>query len=115
MATKQCCYPCTCCTIADYGMIQYDISFGGTYYAYVDIAQFKLDIESSPLGDIVTAAMKLKVAVAAAVPLSHPEDDELAFLFGVIFYCGPLGSSSNTLTVYADGQVSSHMYIYILA
>ena len=51
--------------------------------------------------------MKLKVVVAAAVPLSHPEHDDLAFLYGVNFYSGPLGSSSNSLTIFADGQVSS--------
>ena len=83
--------------------------YGGTYYAYADITQFKLDIKSSPIDDIVTAAMKLKVAVAAAVPLSHPEDDELAFLYGVNFYSGSLGSSSSSLTIYADGQVSVYV------
>lgn len=87
-------------------MIHYDISFGGTYYVYTDITQLNLDIESSPIGDIITAAMKLKVAVAAAVPLSHPEKDDLAFLYGVNFYSGALGSSPNTLTIFADGQVS---------
>ena len=92
---------------ADYGEIHYDISYGGTYYAYTDITQFKLDNESSPIGDIIMAAMKLKAAVAAAVPLSHPEDDDLAFLYGVNFYSGPLGSSSKTLTIFADGQVSN--------
>ena len=88
-------------------MIHYHISFGGTYYVYTDITQFKLDIESSPIGDIVVAAMKLKAAVAAAVSLSHPEQDDLAFLYGVNFYSGPLGSSSKTQTIFADGQVSS--------
>ena len=57
------------------------------------------------------AAMKLKAAVAAAVPLSHPEDDDLAFLNGVNFYSGPLGSSSKTLTIFADGQVSNYSYM----
>ena len=57
------------------------------------------------------AAMKLKVAVAAAVPLSHPEDDDLAFLYGVNFYSGPLGSSSITLTIFADDQVSNYSYM----
>ena len=70
----------------DYGVIHYHISFGGSYYVYTDITQFKLDMDSSPIDDIVTAAMKLKTAVAAAVPLSHPEHDDLAFLYGVHFY-----------------------------
>ena len=54
--------------------------------------------------------MKFKVAVAAAVPLSHPEHDDLAFLYGVSFYSGPLSSSSNSLTIFADGQVSMGLY-----
>ena len=95
---------------ADYGDVHYDISFGGTFYAYTDITQFGLDIESSPITDIVMAATKLKTAVATAVPLSHPEDNELAFLYGINFYSGSLGSSSNTLTIFADGQVSSRVY-----
>jgi len=52
-------------------------------------------------------AMKLKNSIAAAVPLSHPEHDDLAFFYGVNLYSGPLGSSSDSLTVFAEGQVSS--------
>ena len=68
-------------------------------------------MDSSPIDDIVTAAMKLKTAAAAAVPLSHPEHDDLAFLYGVCFYSGSLDSTSNSLTIYADGQVSAHGFI----
>ena len=59
------------------------------------------------------AAMKLKAAVAAAAPLSHPEDNNLAFLYGVNFYTlgHALGSSSKTLTIFADGQVSNYSYM----
>ena len=98
---------------ADYGQIHYHIGFGGTFYVYTDITQFKLDIKSSPTSDIIMAAMKLKNAIAAAVPLSHPEHDDLAYLYGVNLYSGPLGSSSDSLTVFAEGQVSSFNSSYV--
>ena len=52
--------------------------------------------------------MKLREAVAAEVTLSHPDSDDLAYFYGVIFYSGPLGSfdSIEKLCMFADGQVS---------
>ena len=88
--------------------MQYDISFGGCFYAYTNLTQFGLDITSSPIADIITAAMKLKRAIIDTVTITHPENNELAFLFGVMFYSGPLGSCSEEVCIYADGQVSCY-------
>ena len=49
--------------------------------------------------------MKLKRAITETVTLAHPENNELAFLFGVMFYSGSLGNCSEEVCVYADGQV----------
>ena len=104
-----CTYLRTYCLFTEgYGEIHYDISYGGTFYVYTDLTQFGLNFKSSPITDIITAAMKLREAVAAEVTLSHPDSDDLAYFYGVILYSGPLGSfdSIEELCMFADGQVS---------
>jgi len=83
---------------AGYGDIHYDIAYGGSYFIYTDITQFELDIHSSSASHIVSVALELKAAVAASVTLTHPVEDELAFLSAVYFYCGSLGSLSDTIS-----------------
>jgi len=92
-----------------YGEIHYDISYGGTFYVYTDITQFGLNFKS-PITDIVAAYVKLKAAVTAEVTISHPGiSDDLAFLYGVIMYTGPLDNSDcfEEICLFVDRQVSA--------
>ncbi|XP_065901033.1 trans-L-3-hydroxyproline dehydratase-like isoform X2 [Dysidea avara] len=90
-----------------YGEIHYDISYGGTFYVYCDLTQFGLNFKSSSVTDIATTAMKLRRAVAAKVTLTHHEDNDLAYFYGVIFYSGPLDNSDcfEETCIFADAQV----------
>lgn len=81
-----------------FGEICYDVAYGGSYYIYTDITQFGLDVQSSPASEIVLVAQKFIAAVAASVTLTHPEHNEFAFFSAVYFYCGSLGSLSDTIT-----------------
>lgn len=91
-----------------FGPVTLDISYGGAFYGILSAAEIGLDVEASPLGRIVEAALQLKAAAAEQIPLAHPEAPDLAFLYGIILTDGHDGSGgrpSTNICVFADGQV----------
>ena len=93
-------------TVEEYGEIHYDIGFGGTFYALADVAQFGLDLCRSPVHELVQAADALSSAVKASVTLSHPEFEDLAFLYGTILTDGREEEEETAnICVFADCQV----------
>lgn len=90
------------------GMVTADVSYGGAFYALADAAQFGLDVRTSRVRDLVDAATALTEAVRAAVPLEHPDHDDLAFLYGSILTDGrerPEEGPSRNICVFADDEV----------
>jgi trans-L-3-hydroxyproline dehydratase len=90
------------------GTIKADVSYGGAFYALADAAQFGLDVRTSRVRDLVDAATALTEAVRVAVPLSHPEHADLAFLYGSILTDGrerPAQGPSRNICVFADAEV----------
>ena len=90
------------------GPVTADVAYGGAFYALADAAQFGLDVRSSRVRDLVDAATALTEAVRAALPLSHPEHDDLAFLYGSILTDGrdqPEDGPSRNICVFADAEV----------
>jgi trans-L-3-hydroxyproline dehydratase len=90
------------------GTVSADVSYGGTFYALADAAQFGLDVRTSHVRDLVDAAAALTDVVRSAVPLSHPEHDDLAFLYGSILTDGrerPVDGPSRNICVFADAEV----------
>jgi len=64
------------------------VAYGGAFYAFADASHFGLDVRTSPTRDLVDAAWAVTEAVTAAIPLDHPDDDDLAFLYGTILTDG---------------------------
>jgi trans-L-3-hydroxyproline dehydratase len=94
--------------VPDVGTITADVSYGGAFYALADAGQFGLDVRTSRVRDLVDAATALTEAVRAAVPLHHPEHDDLAFLYGSILTDGrerPDEGPSRNICVFADAEV----------
>ncbi len=93
---------------ATYGPVTLDIGYGGAFYAVVPADQFGLDVRTSRTRDLVDAATTVSDAVKAQVPLHHPDDDDLAFLYGTILTDGrddlPEEPTAN-ICVFADSQV----------
>ena len=91
-----------------YGPVTVDIGYGGAFYAVVPANQFGLDVRISDTRDLVDAASIVTAAVKAQVPLAHPDNDDLAFLYGTILTDGE-DAFTNTPTanicVFADAQV----------
>jgi trans-L-3-hydroxyproline dehydratase len=90
------------------GTVTLDIGYGGAFYAILPAAGIGLDLKSSPLPDLVDAADRITRATAKAVRLSHPDDPDLAFLYGTILTDGRDGlgdEPSANICVFAEREV----------
>ena len=95
-------------TLGNWGKASFDIAYGGAFYALADISQFGLEFGRDPVAGFVDAADALTRAVQAEVPLSHPDADDLAFLYGSILTDGRDAWSeqpTRNVCVFADRQV----------
>lgn len=91
-----------------FGPVGLDVAYGGAFYGIVPAGELGLDLHHSPLGRIVEAALQLKAAGAGQLELSHPDDPDLAFLYGIILTDGGSGAGTEptlNVCVFADGQV----------
>jgi len=94
--------------LTPYGGVAYDIAYGGAFYALADCRQFGLEFGKSRARDFVDAATALTEHAKRAVPLSHPDADDLAFLYGTILTDGGDGSggrATRNVCVFADAEV----------
>jgi len=91
-----------------YGPVTVDIGYGGAFYAFVPADQFGLDVRTSRTRDLVDAADAVSEAVKEQIPLLHPDDPDLAFLYGTILTDGNETWSEQptaNICVFADAQV----------
>ena len=91
-----------------FGPVTLDIGYGGAFYAVLPAAELGLDLEASPLGRLVDAAMEIKEAASRSLALAHPDSDDLAFLYGTILTDGAddwTEEPTTNICVFADGQV----------
>ena len=93
--------------VPEYGTIEYDLAYGGAFYAYCDADQLGLELTPENADEIRRAGMAIKRAVADAVPIEHPREDDLSFLYGTIFRGPPENpdSDSRNVCVFANGQI----------
>lgn len=83
-----------------------DIAYGGAFYALVSAAALGMDAVSTPLAELVEAAGRLTDAIRATVPISHPDDPDLGFLYGTIVTDGaPPMLESRNVCVFAERQI----------
>jgi proline racemase len=66
------------------GPVLVDIGYGGAFYAVTGAAQFGLDVRRSPVRDLVEVADAISRAGRRQLELTHPDDPDLAFLYGTI-------------------------------
>lgn len=95
-------------TLGNWGKISFDIAYGGAFYALADAGQFGLAFGRDSVAAFVDAADALTRAVQVAIPLSHTDADDLAFLYGTILTDGRDAYSekpTQNVCVFADRQV----------
>jgi trans-L-3-hydroxyproline dehydratase len=84
-----------------------DIAFGGAFYAIVSAEALGLRVTPEQLEPLVHLAEATAAAVNDAVPVEHPLEDDLGFLYGVIFTDAPEDPAhhSRNLCVFAASEV----------
>ncbi|XP_078001070.1 trans-L-3-hydroxyproline dehydratase-like [Glandiceps talaboti] len=95
--------------VPGHGKVLVDISYGGAFYAFVSADIFGLDVSTSKVEDLKTTATAVTNAVKEQVKLEHPDNDDLAFLYGTILTDGKEEYSSEAtanVCVFADAQLA---------
>jgi proline racemase len=91
--------------VEEWGVVDFDLAFGGAYYAVVEAAPLGLG-----LGDVtrlVSVGTAIKRQINRTVTIDHPGQSDLGFLYGVIFtgVATDPHSHSRNVCVFADGEV----------
>ncbi len=89
------------------GNVEFDLAFGGAFYAFVNAESVGVELNPSGFRRLIELGTSIKKAVIENHPVKHPFEDDLSFLYGVIFVGraqDPRHHSRN-ICVFADGEV----------
>jgi trans-L-3-hydroxyproline dehydratase len=91
------------------GEVTFDVAFGGAFYAVVDAVSLELFLNPESHSKLIEYGRKVKSAILSMphLTITHPFEDDLSSLFGVIF-TGPPHNTANhsrNVTVFEDGEV----------
>ncbi len=89
------------------GSVNYDIAFGGAFYAFVQAEDIGLTCTPEHFRALIEKGMAIKHAVMASRPVTHPFEDDLNFLYGTIFLGPPISANahSRNVCIFAEGEV----------
>lgn len=94
------------------GTVNFDIAFGGAFYAYIQASSLGLTLTPEHQGTLIDYGKKIKDAVINKITVSHPFEAELSFLYGVIFVqendqasFKPEEVHSRNVCIFADGEL----------
>jgi trans-L-3-hydroxyproline dehydratase len=93
--------------LPELGQIKVDIAFGGAFYAIVPAERVGLQVTPEQTAQLIAAGEAIKRAVNAAVPIQHPTEADLGFLYGTIL-TGPAEAPehhSRNICVFANAEV----------
>ena len=103
-----------------YGKITFDISYGGAFYALVDVTQAKLHLRDTPINELVHFSTTLTDYIKKNMEIKHPVEEDLGFLYGSIMTDGKDvfgedgGQGTKNVCVFADRQVQFFLCLYSL-
>ncbi len=89
------------------GDVRYDVAFGGAFYAFCRAEDFGLNLIAADFRKLIDVGMRIKHAVMDNLPIEHPFEPDLGFLYGTIFVGEPHepGHHSRNVCIFADGEV----------
>jgi proline racemase len=90
-----------------HGPLSLDVAFGGAFYGSLDVRALGFRVEPRALPELIALERELRPALEADLDVVHPEEPELAGIYGVIFW-EPVEGEPHTqrnVTVFADGEV----------
>jgi trans-L-3-hydroxyproline dehydratase len=93
--------------LPEIGQITVDIAFGGAFYAIVPAERVGMQVAREQTAQLVAAGEAIKRAANAALPIQHPTETDLSFLYGTIL-TGPAEAPehhSRNICIFADAEV----------
>ncbi len=89
------------------GSIQYDLAFGGAFYAFCQADAIGIELKPKEAGRLKSLGMAVKKAIAVERTIAHQTDDELGFLYGTIFVGSPQTPEGDfrQVCIFADGAL----------
>ena len=85
-----------------------DIGYGGAFYAILDAGQFNIEVTPENVSSLSQLAKDICTVINDNVTLSHPDHDDLAFLYGAILTDGRDAyedAVTRNICVFAQSQV----------
>ncbi len=95
-------------TVPGLGEVEYDIAFGGAYYAILPSSRIGLPLATTPLPVLADAGTRITEAIRGVVSIAHPEEPDLGFLYGTILVDDAVPGDvllSDNLCIFAEGQI----------
>lgn len=90
-----------------FGTVSADVSFGGAFYASVNLDQMDLSTDAECIDDLISLGRQIRAALDGSPTVAHGPDGRLSNLYGTIFHetmdANPL--HQRNITIFADGQV----------
>lgn len=93
--------------VPDIGKIKVDLAFGGAFYAFCQAEDLGVRLVPERSRRLIELGIAVKRAVAGAIPVRHPFEPDLGFLYGTIFVGRPENPAhhSRNVCVFAEGEV----------
>ncbi len=93
--------------VPEIGIVKCDIAFGGAFYTYVQVESINLKLGGSNYQNLIDYGKKIKRAVMDNFKITHPFEEDLSFLYGVIFIgkAHNPNNHSRNVCIFADGEV----------
>jgi proline racemase/trans-L-3-hydroxyproline dehydratase len=89
--------------------VRVDVSFGGAFYASVDVGALGLSVTPEHLGELIAIGRGVRAALAGHEAVRHPSEPRLSGCYGTIFHetleARGRGLAQRNVTVFADGEV----------
>ena len=87
------------------GNVQFDLAYGGAYYALVDAASVGLRCSPTDYKSLIEKGMQIKHAIMSTREIVHPSEADLSFLYGTIFTEASPSAHSRNVCIFAEGEV----------
>jgi proline racemase len=92
------------------GPVPVDVAYGGAFYGSVEARSVGLDVSRASLPALIALQRELRPALDALLDPRHPDEPDLAGIYGIIFWQAETDEPGADLvqrnvTVFADGEV----------
>lgn len=93
--------------VPGFGKLLVDIAFGGAFYAFIQASDVGLRVEPQASAQLAAVGEAIKAAVNAKIPITHPFEEDLGFLYGTILTGPPENPAhfSRNVCVFANAEV----------